>query len=47
VVDGEINHTQQQLAILGTARAAYISALRRALAQVEPEADESAPPTTH
>ncbi|MDR2113573.1 MAG: DUF6447 family protein [Candidatus Accumulibacter sp.] len=46
VVDGEINHTQQRLAILGTARAAYISALRQALAQAQPEADEAAP-TTH
>jgi hypothetical protein len=48
VVDSEINHTQQQLAILGTARAAYISALRQALAQVQPEADADTPtPTTH
>jgi hypothetical protein len=46
VVDNEIAHTQQQLAILGTARAAYLSVLRQALAQVQPE-PEAAPQTTH
>jgi chaperone required for assembly of F1-ATPase len=46
VVDAEINHTQQQQAILSTARSAYISALRQALAKIQPEADADAP-TTH
>jgi hypothetical protein len=46
VVDNEIAHAQQQLAILGTARAAYLSVLRQALAQVTPES-EVAPQPTH
>jgi hypothetical protein len=51
VVDAEIAHVQQQLAILGTARAAYLSALRQSLEQVQPEPDETpearVPQTTH
>ncbi|MDR3054285.1 MAG: DUF6447 family protein [Zoogloeaceae bacterium] len=45
VVDNEISHTQQQLAILGTARAAYLSALRQVLANVQPEPEVAQ--TTH
>jgi hypothetical protein len=41
VVDTEISHVQQQLAILGTARSAYLSALRQSLAQVQPEPDDT------
>jgi hypothetical protein len=47
VVDAEISHTQQQLAILGTARAAYLSVLRQALAKVQPEPDVETPQVTH
>ncbi|GHT89711.1 hypothetical protein AGMMS49545_04000 [Betaproteobacteria bacterium] len=46
VVDNEISRAQQQLAILGTARSAYLSALRQALANVQPE-PEATPHTTH
>jgi hypothetical protein len=42
VVDAEIAHVQQQLAILGTARSAYLSALRQSLQQVQPEPDDDA-----
>lgn len=46
VVDNEVSRAQQQLAILGTARSAYLSALRQALANVQPE-PEATPQTTH
>ncbi|MDR3352623.1 MAG: DUF6447 family protein [Zoogloeaceae bacterium] len=47
VVDAEISRAQQQLAILGTARAAYLSVLRQALAQVQPVPETETPQVTH
>jgi hypothetical protein len=48
VVDSEVARAQQQLAILGTARSAYLSALRQALAKIQPESEAvDTPKVTH